>query len=158
MIDIDDVAFTLWAFDDAGRAIDPGAVASWWNHMATTIFNNLWAPGDPVVGGDRTTSFDARLTVHLVNPAEGPLDPDLLARVTSEGQRSPRHWSRRVQRTVRRWRSRPRRALAAARRRAGAVDGGAAERHVCRRVADHPDRADAVPAGPGGPQHPGPHP
>ena len=85
MIDLDDVAFTLWAFDDAGRAIDPGAVASWWNHMATTIFNNLWAPGDPAVGGDRTTSFDARLTVHLVNPAEGPLDPDLLARVTAAG-------------------------------------------------------------------------
>lgn len=85
MIDLDDVAFTLWAFDDAGRAIDPGAVASWWNHMATTIFNNLWAPGDPASGGDRTTSFDARLTVHLVNPAEGPLDSDLLARATAGG-------------------------------------------------------------------------
>lgn len=85
MIDIDDVAFTMWAFDDAGRAVDPGAVASWWNHLATTIFTNLWAPGNPEVGANRTTSFDARLTVHLVNPAEGPLDPDLLARVTSGG-------------------------------------------------------------------------
>lgn len=85
MIAIGNRAFTLWAFDDGGRAIDPGAVASWWNHMATTIYRNLWAPGDPDTGGDRTTSFDARLTVHLVNPAEGPLDSDLLARVTSGG-------------------------------------------------------------------------
>ena len=85
MISIGNRAFTVWAFDDAGRAIDPGAVASWWNHMAKTIFTNLWAPGDPDDGTDRTSSFAARLTVHLVNPAEGPLDADLLARVTSGG-------------------------------------------------------------------------
>jgi hypothetical protein len=79
MMDIGTEEFMLWAFDDGGRAIDPGAVASWWNHMAKTIFNNLWAPGDP----DRTAGFAARLTVHLVNPAEGPLDPDLLGRVNA---------------------------------------------------------------------------
>ena len=45
MVNVGNRNFTLWAFDDHGRAIDPGAVASWWNHMAKTLFTNLWAPG-----------------------------------------------------------------------------------------------------------------
>jgi hypothetical protein len=92
MINIGNRAFTLWAFDDNGRAIDPGAVASWWNHMATTLFTNLWAAGDI----QRTVSVAARLTVHLVNPAEGVLDQNLLDRVDASalsGSGAVRSWN-----------------------------------------------------------------
>lgn len=65
----------LWAFDDRGLAIDPGAVAGWWDALARDRFENqfLWAPG--LVGLDRRTVAPAQLqpvrTVHLVNPHEG---------------------------------------------------------------------------------------
>lgn len=83
LVNIGNRAFTLWAFDDNGHAIDPGAVASWWNHLATTLLTNLWAPGPNSM--NRTVAFAAQLTVHLVNPAEGPLDADLLAAVNTTG-------------------------------------------------------------------------
>ena len=81
MLTIGNRTFTLWAFDDRGRAIDPGAVASWWNHMAKTLFTNLWAPGP--ADAQRTVAVDPQLTVHLVNAAEGALDQTLRSRVNT---------------------------------------------------------------------------
>ena len=71
----------LWAFDNRGRAIDPGAVAAWWSFMATVSFNNLWAPG--ITGSDqRTSTVTSQLTIHLVNAHEGSLADPLLSRLS----------------------------------------------------------------------------
>lgn len=44
----------LWAFDERGRALDPGAVAAWWAFLASTpLFDNLWAHSD---SADRRTA------------------------------------------------------------------------------------------------------
>jgi hypothetical protein len=65
----------LWAFDDRGIAVDPGAVAAWWGALAGIQFENqfLWAPG--LTPADFRTVADDRLTaartVHLVSPHEG---------------------------------------------------------------------------------------
>jgi len=71
-----DTTARLWAFDTAGRAIDPGAVAAWWSFLATS-FQNLFVEGQVA----RTARAQARLTVHLVNPHEGALDPVLDGRL-----------------------------------------------------------------------------
>ena len=73
MVTIGNRAVSLWAFDDRGLAVDPGAVASWWNYMATVLFN-MWAAG----ADQRTVTCADQLTVHFVNPAEGPADAPLL--------------------------------------------------------------------------------
>lgn len=65
----------LWAFDDRGLAVDPGAVAAWWATLAQDQFEDqfLWAPG--LEPGDLRTVNQAQIqqarTVHLVNPHEG---------------------------------------------------------------------------------------
>lgn len=72
----------LWAFDARGRAVDPGAVAAWWRYLAATAVNGLWAEGAET----RTAEVAPRLTLHLVNAHEGPLNgryASLLARVTT---------------------------------------------------------------------------
>ena len=55
------LALKLWAFDDRGRALDPGAVANWWSFLASgsifsnaTPFGNLWA--DPLGDGNQATA------------------------------------------------------------------------------------------------------
>lgn len=70
----------LWAFDERGRAVDPGAVAAWWNSLATSAFDNLWAAG---ISGDerRTAGVAANLTIHMANAHEGALAAALLARL-----------------------------------------------------------------------------
>jgi hypothetical protein len=74
----------LWAFDMRGRAIDPGAVAAWWAFLATSLFDNLWAPG--LDSGDkRTSSVAAARSLHLVGAHEGPVPPLLLERTTVGG-------------------------------------------------------------------------
>ena len=80
-----DVSF--WAFDEHGLALDPGAVAAWWQTLARDRFEDrfLWARG--IDGTDRRTIAAADLAagrrVHLVNPHEGP--SDLLGDVTVTG-------------------------------------------------------------------------
>ncbi len=66
----------LWAFDNRGRAIDPGAVAAWWSlpgaqSLSTTCGRRA------ITGADQRTSTVApQLTIHLVNAHEGTLaDP-----------------------------------------------------------------------------------
>ena len=83
----------LWAFDHRGRPVDAGAVAAWWQTLASAFLvpgsaNTLWASG--LVGTDQRTQAvqDAR-TVHLVNahlaaPVEG-LDT-LTTNATGTGQ------------------------------------------------------------------------
>lgn len=74
----------LWAFDAGGRAIDPGAVATWWARLAGTDFDNLWA--DDIPAADRRTApADANLAVHLVDAHEGPLSATLAARLNVSG-------------------------------------------------------------------------
>jgi hypothetical protein len=64
----------LWAFDDRGRALDPGAVAGWWAHLASpAVFDNLWADED--ADEQRTAAVAAARTVLFCNPHEGRL-PD----------------------------------------------------------------------------------
>lgn len=79
--------YRLLAFDPAGQPVDPGAVAAWWNWLAITGVapdagqpNNLWAAG--IVGAEqRTCGVANALTVHLVNPHEGPVHPAVLGRL-----------------------------------------------------------------------------
>ncbi|WP_109474664.1 hypothetical protein [Ornithinimicrobium cavernae] len=70
----------LFAFDTRGRAIDPGAVASWWARLATS-FTNLWAPG----AAQRTATVDAQRTVVLCGPDEAPAGEGVLARLAVNG-------------------------------------------------------------------------
>ena len=74
-------ACRLWAFDARGRAVDPGAVASWWSYLATQVFNNLWAPGVAA----RTCGTTAGRRVHFVNLHEGPAPAALLGRLQTSG-------------------------------------------------------------------------
>ncbi|MEM7226943.1 MAG: hypothetical protein AAF495_28495 [Pseudomonadota bacterium] len=62
-------AVRLWAFDHRGRPLDAGAVAAWWNFLATVSFTNLWAAGV----AQRTARVANGLVFHLVNAHEGPL-------------------------------------------------------------------------------------
>lgn len=78
----------LWAFDKRGHAIDPGAVACWWTYLATPAvgFDGLFAEGlNTTLQHTVPTIMAGRLTVHLVNAHEGPLDNDTLARVAVTG-------------------------------------------------------------------------
>lgn len=84
----------LWAFDRRGRAIDPGAVASWWSWLLNTAVGDdpatgatdfqLLAPdiaaGDYPQAGNLpvVVSVAAQRTVHLVDAHEGPLGAPFL--------------------------------------------------------------------------------
>jgi hypothetical protein len=69
----------LWAFDYRGRAVDAGAVAAWWDYLATVPFDNLWASDD---AADRRTAARADAhTVHIVSAHEGPLSAAHRARL-----------------------------------------------------------------------------
>ncbi len=74
----------LWAFDDKGLAVDPGAVAEWWKVLAQEKFENktLWAPGLEPDELNTAESQDVH-TAHLVNPHEGPAPEELTGAVTS---------------------------------------------------------------------------
>ncbi|PZN92379.1 MAG: hypothetical protein DCF31_16490, partial [Alphaproteobacteria bacterium] len=78
------VGHGVWAFDARGRAIDPGAVATWLKYLATVEFDNLWAPGLDTADKRTATAPDAR-SVHLVNAHEGALPASLLARASLAG-------------------------------------------------------------------------
>ncbi|WP_030455847.1 hypothetical protein [Herbidospora cretacea] len=69
---------TLYAFDDRGRSIDPGAVAAWWTRLTTT-FSNLFAPG----AATRVATTTAQLTVQLTGPADAPAAEAVLSRLTT---------------------------------------------------------------------------
>lgn len=78
------LAGTLWAFDDRGRALDPGAVAAWWAHLASAaVFDNLWAHDD--AADQRTAAAAAVRSVLFCSAHEGPLDGTALGRLTLGG-------------------------------------------------------------------------
>lgn len=81
LLHLDTSAVTLWAFDARGRAIDPGAVAAWWEFLATELFDNLWAEGVT----ERTCAVAPSRSIHLVSAHEGAVTPTLLARTTVTG-------------------------------------------------------------------------
>ena len=63
---------TLWAFDERGRALDPGAVAAWWAFMSSTpVFDNLWA--HPDAADQRTAAVAAGRSVLFCTAHEGTL-------------------------------------------------------------------------------------
>ncbi len=69
---------TLFAFDDLGFPVDPGAVAAWWHYLTDDVYTNLWAEGVD----HRIAPFEAipaateRRTIHLTDPHGNPLtDP-----------------------------------------------------------------------------------
>lgn len=63
---------TLWAFDDRGRALDPGAVAAWWAFLASTpVFDNLWAHSD--TADQRTAAVAAGRSVLFCSVHEAAL-------------------------------------------------------------------------------------
>ena len=63
---------TLWAFDERGRALDPGAVAAWWAFLASTpVFDNLWAHSD--AADQRTAAVAASRSVLFCTAHEGAL-------------------------------------------------------------------------------------
>lgn len=66
------LACSLWAFDDRGRALDPGAVAAWWAFLASAaVFDNLWAHSD--TADQRTAAVAPIRSVLMCNAHEGPL-------------------------------------------------------------------------------------
>lgn len=80
---------TLWAFDDRGRPIDPGAVAAWWSVLATTMM--IGAGNAPVLvatggtgqwpqqgGSPVVCQAAAGFSAHLVNAHEGLLGQPFL--------------------------------------------------------------------------------
>ncbi len=80
-------AVRLWVFDSRGRAVDPGAAACWWRYLATHAdngFEDLFAEGVDQRTAPITAGAD-RLTIQLVNPHEGPLSAETLARVDVGG-------------------------------------------------------------------------
>ncbi|HYO44278.1 MAG TPA: hypothetical protein VES19_13865 [Candidatus Limnocylindrales bacterium] len=78
------IATSLWAFDDRGRALDPGAVAAWWAFLSTpAIFDNLWALDD--TDDQRTATVTAGRTVLFCTPHEGPLPAAHRPRLTLGG-------------------------------------------------------------------------
>ncbi len=70
-------AVRMFAFDARGRSIDPGAVADWWQRLATS-FTNLRAPGVAA----RTATVAAQLTVQLVGPDDAPASEAALSRLS----------------------------------------------------------------------------
>jgi len=75
----------LWAFDDRGRPIDPGAVAAWWAFLASgdPQFDNLWANGNPNLQYVATPA-PGRF-VQFCNPAEGPASSVHMGRLSMSG-------------------------------------------------------------------------
>ncbi len=75
----------LFCFDSRGRPLDPGAVACWWNFLATDVPVGFGGPGGALLWApnvaNRTAPVAAgQLTIHLVNAHEGPLDAQPPAR------------------------------------------------------------------------------
>jgi hypothetical protein len=66
----------LFAFDERGRPVDPGAVAAWWARLTTT-FTNLFAAGV----SQRTATVDDQLTIQLAGPDDAPAPDTLLSRL-----------------------------------------------------------------------------
>lgn len=63
---------TLWAFDERGRALDPGAVAAWWAFLASApVFDNLWAHSD--AADQRTAAVAAGRSVLFCSAHEAAL-------------------------------------------------------------------------------------
>ena len=78
------LATMLWAFDDRGRALDPGAVANWLAFLASApIFDNLWAHTD--AADQRTATVSARRSVLFCSAHEGPLPASQQSRLTLAG-------------------------------------------------------------------------
>ena len=91
------VALRLYAFDDRGLPVDPGAVAAWWAQLAPLNLPtapagghpDLWAPGlvlPPPAGGlgtdyRRTCGVAAASTVHFVDAHDLPLGGTLEQRL-----------------------------------------------------------------------------
>lgn len=82
------LALKLWAFDDRGRALDPGAVANWWSYLASGSisplsgppFGNLWS--DPLgTGNQATAGVVAGRFVLFCAANEGPASATHLARL-----------------------------------------------------------------------------
>lgn len=73
----------LWCFDYLGRPVDPGAVANWWTYLATEVWDNLWV--DSGEENPLTAQADPGRVVHLCNAQEGPIHPEVLARITLSG-------------------------------------------------------------------------
>lgn len=71
-------AVRFFAFDSRGRSIDPGAVADWWQRLATS-FTNLRAPGVAA----RTATVAAQLSVQLVGPDDAPATDAILTRLSA---------------------------------------------------------------------------
>lgn len=66
------LACMLWAFDNRGRALDPGAVAAWWAHLASApVFDNLWAHSD--ASDQRTATVAPGHSVLFCTAHEGGL-------------------------------------------------------------------------------------
>ncbi len=81
----------LWAFDDRGRALDPGAVANWWSFLASgsilsngTPFGNLWS--DPLGDGNQATAgvVSGRFVL-FCSANEGPASATHMARLNLNG-------------------------------------------------------------------------
>ena len=74
----------LWAFDTRGRPMDAGSVAVMLNFMAQSAqWENLYASTD--TAERRTAGADAGRIVHLVSAHEGPLSPEIAARLQLTG-------------------------------------------------------------------------
>lgn len=78
-----DLSIKLWAFDDRGRPLDPGAVACWWSHLASgtpnaadPLFSNLWASNQ--AAQQITAAVTGGFTVEFTSPHEGPVSPTYL--------------------------------------------------------------------------------
>ena len=74
----DPATVRLFAFDERGRPIDPGAVAAWWARLTTT-FTNLFAAGVT----QRTATVANQLTVQLVGPDDAPASDAVLTRLNA---------------------------------------------------------------------------
>ena len=75
----------MWAFDDRGRALDPGAVANWLAFLASggTQWDNLWAHTD--AADQRTATVNASRTLLFCTASEGPLPDAFRSRLTLQG-------------------------------------------------------------------------
>jgi len=82
------VTYHLHTFDEAGRSVDPGAVAAWWARLALVDADGTTATANPNLWADntaaRTAPVAAGLVVHLVNPHEGPARAEVVARLGAE--------------------------------------------------------------------------
>ncbi|MFT3953289.1 MAG: hypothetical protein QM722_02435 [Piscinibacter sp.] len=75
---------TLWAFDQRGRALDPGAVAAWWAFLASApVFDNLWAHSG--TDDQRTAAVAAGRSVLFCSAHEGALPEAQRARLNLGG-------------------------------------------------------------------------